>query len=77
MPGPGRVSLRVLTARGAPVVTLLSGVERSAGQQQGDHWDGRNGRGDVVVNGVYVAELEIHFDDGTHRLLRRKLAVVR
>jgi hypothetical protein len=31
----------------------------------------------VVVNGVYVAELEIRFDDGRHELLRRKLAVVR
>lgn len=77
MPAPGRVTLRVMTARGEPVATLLDGVPRSAGQQLGDHWDGRNGRGGVVVNGVYVAELDIRFDDGQQRRLRRKLAVVR
>jgi hypothetical protein len=77
MPSPGRVTLRVLTPRGDVVRTLLDGTPRSAGEQQADRWDGRNGRGDVVLNGVYVAELEIRFDDGSSRRLRRKLAVVR
>jgi hypothetical protein len=77
MPSPGRVTLRVLTPRGELVATLIDRAARAAGQQQSDRWDGRNGKGGVVLNGVYVAELEIHFDDGTSRLLRRKLAVVR
>jgi len=77
MPSPGRVTLRVLTARGDLVTTLVDGVARGAGEQQVDRWNGRNGRGDVVTNGVYVAELEVRFDDGTARHLRRKLAVVR
>jgi hypothetical protein len=77
MPSPGRVTLRVFTPRGEVVRTLLDGAPRAAGQQQSDRWDGRNGRGDVVLNGVYVAELEIHFDDGGAKRLRRKLAVVR
>ena len=77
MPSAGRVTLRVLTARGELVTTLLDGTSRGAGLQQADRWDGRNGRGDVVVNGVYVAELDIHLDDGTSKRLRRKLAVVR
>ncbi len=77
MPEAGRVTLRVLTPRGEVVRTLLDGATRAAGQQQSDRWDGRNGRGDVVINGVYVAELEIRFDDGASKRLRRKLAVVR
>lgn len=50
---------------------------RGAGQLQVDGWDGRNGRGDTVVNGVCVAELDIRLDSGESRHLRRKLAVVR
>ncbi|MGH7724332.1 MAG: DNRLRE domain-containing protein [Candidatus Eiseniibacteriota bacterium] len=77
LPGSGRVSLRILTLRGEPVATLLDGVSRAPGLQQSDVWDGRNGRADVVRNGVYLAELEVRFDDGRADLLRRKVAVVR
>jgi hypothetical protein len=31
----------------------------------------------VVRNGVYVAELSVAYDDGTHERLLRKVAVVR
>jgi len=77
LPDPGRVTLRIWTARGEKVVTLLDGVSRPAGLQDTDRWDGRNGGGSYVLNGVYVAELVVHFDDGSSRRLLRKVAVVR
>jgi hypothetical protein len=42
-----------------------------------DRWDGRNGAGSIVLNGVYLAELVVQFDDGSSRRLLRKVAVVR
>jgi hypothetical protein len=73
----GRVSLRILTLRGEPVATLLDGMARPGGVQQADTWSGRNGAGRVVYNGVYVAELDVRFDDGSHARVLRKVAVVR
>jgi hypothetical protein len=77
MPGPGRVTLRIWTARGEPVLTVLDAAALPAGLRQADRWDGRNGRGDVVTNGVYVAELDVRLDDGRHERVLRKVAVVR
>jgi hypothetical protein len=77
LPGPGRVSLRLWSARGEHVVSLLDNAARGAGLHQDDAWDGRNGRGLVVTNGVYIAELLVHLDDGTSKRLVRKVAVVR
>ncbi|HYM82003.1 MAG TPA: DNRLRE domain-containing protein [Candidatus Limnocylindria bacterium] len=72
-----RVSLRILTPRGVSVATLLDGVARAPGLHQDDRWDGRNGSGSVVANGVYVAELSVRYDDGTDERELRKVAVVR
>jgi hypothetical protein len=77
LPAAGRITLRIWTARGERVATLLDGASRGAGLHQGDAWDGRNGRGAVVVNGVYVAELVAELDDGTRERLLRRVAVVR
>jgi hypothetical protein len=77
LPDPGRVTLQIWTARGDKVVTLLDGESRPAGLQQMDRWDGRNGAGSIVLNGVYLAELVVQFDDGSSRRLLRKVAVVR
>jgi hypothetical protein len=77
MPGPGRVTLRLWSARGERVIGLLDDAPRATGLHQEDVWDGRNGRGLLVTNGVYVAELIVRLDDGTHRRLIRKVAVVR
>jgi len=74
---PGQVSLRIFTARGEPVRTVLDAEARASGLHQDDAWDGRNGRGAVVTNGVYVAELTVRLDDGTERRLLRRVAVVR
>lgn len=72
-----RVTLRLLSARGEGVATLLSDVPRGAGLHQEDRWDGRNGRGEVVTNGVYVAELLVRYGDGTSERVLRKVGVVR
>jgi hypothetical protein len=77
LPGTGRVTLRIWTPRGERVTSLLEDAPRAAGLHQSDVWDGRNGRGDVVANGVYVAELIVHLDGGGGQRLLRKLAVVR
>ena len=77
LPSAGLVTLRIWTARGERVVTLLDGVSRAPGLHQDDAWDGRNGHGEVVANGVYVAEIEVRLDGGESRRLLRKVAVVR
>ncbi len=77
LPVPGRVTLRIWSARGERVSLLLSEAPRSAGMHQGDVWDGRNGRGLAVTNGVYLAELVVRFDDGSSQRLLREVAVVR
>jgi hypothetical protein len=77
LPSAGRVTLRIWTPRGERVASLLDGVTRAAGLHQDDAWDGRNGSGRTVANGVYLAELVVDLDGGgSHRLLR-KVAVVR
>jgi len=75
--GAATVDLRLYTPRGELVRTLLAGASLGAGLHQDIVWDGRNGRGDTVRNGVYVAELSVRGDDGSSAQLRRKVAVVR
>jgi hypothetical protein len=71
------VTLRIWTPTGERVATLIAGDPRAPGLHQDDLWDGRNGRGDVVRNGVYVAELSVRYADGSGDRVRRKVAVVR
>ncbi len=77
LPRPGTVSLVLYTPRGEIVRRLLDGVHRQAGLYQQDRWDGRNGRGAAVRNGVYLAEIRVRYDDGGTERLVRKVAVVR
>ncbi len=77
LPASARVTLKIWTVRAESVITLIEGERRPPGLFQEDFWDGRNGRGSTVVNGVYIAELVVHFDDGTSERLLRKVAVVR
>jgi hypothetical protein len=74
---PARVTLELWTLRGDRVRTLLSGTSLEAGLHQEIGWDGKNGRGDTVVNGAYVAEIRATYDDGSEERERRKVAVVR
>jgi hypothetical protein len=77
LPRPGRVSLRLLTSRGESVVTLLQEAPLGAGLHQDTSWDGRNGRGHAVQNGVYLAELSVIYSGGGSDRIMRKVAVVR
>jgi hypothetical protein len=77
LPRDARVTLRLWTPRGDGVATLLDDRPLAAGLHQDLEWDGRNGRGTVVRNGVYLAELTVHYPDGQTERLRRKVAVVR
>jgi len=74
---PARVTLELWTLRGDRVRTLLSGSSLGAGLHQEIGWDGKNGRGDTVVSGAYVAEIRATYDDGSEERERRKVAVVR
>jgi hypothetical protein len=71
------VTIELWTLRGDRVCTLLSGASLAAGLHQDVAWDGRNGRGTTVVNGAYVAEIRVDYDDGSAEHLRRKVAVIR
>jgi hypothetical protein len=77
LPTAGHVWLRIMTPRGEGVATLVDGTWLPGGQHQSDVWDGRNGHGHVVLDGIYVAELVVRFDDGTAARCLRKVAVVR
>lgn len=77
LPGEATVSLRIMTAHWRPVATVLDRERRVAGLYQDDRWDGLNGEGVPVQNGVYVAELVVEFADGTRERHLRKVAVLR
>ncbi|MCB9464485.1 MAG: DUF11 domain-containing protein [Candidatus Eisenbacteria bacterium] len=76
LPADGVVNLRVWTLTGDEVVTLAADNSSEAGLHQEVTWDGRNGNGETVRNGVYLVELEVEMAGGSERLLR-KVAVVR
>ena len=77
LPEAGHVSLRIFTLNAEPVATLLEHAPAGAGLHQVESWDGRNGRGSVVRNGVYVAELIVERENGSRERILRKVAVVR
>jgi len=72
-----RVTLKLYTPHGEAVATVVDGEQRAAGFHQTDTWDGTNGRGETVRNGVYLAEIVVEYADGTRERLLRKVAVVR
>ena len=74
---PATVTLCIWTSRGESVTTLLSNKSLAAGLYQDLVWDGRNGRGQAVHNGVYLAELKVQYQGGGSERLLRKVAVVR
>jgi hypothetical protein len=77
MPRSGSVSLKIHTISGDAVRTLLNGAAFAPGLHQNASWDGKNGNGEVVRNGVYIAELTVTWDEGGGERHLRKVAVVR
>ncbi|MEZ4651185.1 MAG: hypothetical protein R3E97_20825 [Candidatus Eisenbacteria bacterium] len=76
LPMDSEVTLRVWTLTGDEVVTLVERYSSDAGLHQEVTWDGRNGNGETVRNGVYLAELEVQMMGRSERILR-KVAVIR
>jgi hypothetical protein len=76
MSDAGAVSLRIYTVMGRLVKTLIDNESRSAGLHQDVYWDGRNGIGEPVLNGVYYLVLETRINGG-ELTYRRKVSVVR
>jgi hypothetical protein len=72
---PGRAVLRVFTGLGVPVRSWEETIE-SPGLVE-TKWDGRNGDGREVLSGVYLASVEVVFDDGSKEHGIHKIAVVR
>src|SRR5262245_12838930 len=73
------VTLRIFTLSGDLV--LRKTFDRGApGGTQGLNewvWDGKNGKGDVVASGGYIALIEAEANGATLHVIRHKLAVVR
>jgi len=57
LPEPARVSLRVYSAAGRLVRSLIEGVPMAAGPHV-KAWDGRDDHGDGLASGVYFCRLE-------------------
>ncbi|MCA9751977.1 MAG: DUF11 domain-containing protein, partial [Gemmatimonadetes bacterium] len=74
---PATVTLTLYTLRGQTVRTILAGVPLGAGLHQDATWDGRNGRGDTVANGTYLARIQVSYESGGSDEIVRKVAVVR
>lgn len=72
-----RVTLRLVTLQGDLVRVSIDQQARGPGLHSDDAWDGRNGRGAVVRNGVYLAELVAEYADGQRDRVLRKVAVAR
>jgi flagellar hook assembly protein FlgD len=76
LPVEGLASLRVFTVTGEPVRTILDGTQLKAGLHQEFSWDGMNGAGNAVLNGVYYLVLKVD-SGGREHTLKRKVALVR
>ncbi len=75
-----RVELRIYTLLGKLVRTITPEVEvQRAGPHSGREliWDGLNGEGRRVVNGVYVAILKVDFVDGGSAEYRTKTVYIK
>jgi hypothetical protein len=75
LPAEGRVSVRVFTITGEPVRTIIENEQLSAGLHQEYSWDGKNGGGVTVLNGVYYLLLKVTVG-GREYTFKRKVALV-
>jgi hypothetical protein len=69
---PGEVEVRIHTLQGGLVWESRRYEETSGPSWRGVEWDGRNGAGQWVRNGVYVCDVQVG-----PRTTRFKIAVVR
>jgi len=77
LPQDGYVTIKIYTVIGDLVITLLQDSFKSKGMHQEDTWDGKNGVGEIVLNGVYLCQIKVNYITGTSEKKIRKIAVVR
>jgi hypothetical protein len=65
-----RVSLRIFTLDGKPVLSRTYSADEPQGRRglREIRWDGRNGDGRVVLNGVYICKLEAPGTNATFKI---------
>ncbi len=71
---PGKATIRIYTALGDPVQILESDIV--GGGLVRLNWDGKNGKGQSVLNGVYIASIEVTYDNGVKEHAIHKIAVL-
>ena len=71
----GRAEISIFTGMGIPVRTLESNLSSSGLAEV--VWDGRNGKGNKVLSGVYLASIEIHYENGERDHAIYKIAVLK
>jgi len=73
------VSIRIFTTSGALVrrVTLDRGTPGGNPGLNEWIWDGKNGKGEVVASGGYLAFIEAQGEGETLHVIKHKIAVVR
>ena len=54
----GKVTIKIYDVAGNLVKTLIENEPQIAGEEQYIDWDGKNGKGDIVANGVYFYVIE-------------------
>lgn len=79
MPKAGAITIRIYDFAGQ-LVRVLGPTTYTAGDyfaQVGTTWDGRNGLGQIVLNGTYFVRAEIRYTDGSFELATDRIAVVK
>jgi hypothetical protein len=77
LPEPALIDIAIYTALGEPVATVARALRFGAGTIAPLAWDGRNADGEVVLSGVYLAEVRVRYDSGRSESALRKVAVLR
>lgn len=81
MPKAGSVTIRIYDFAGQ-LVRVIGPTNYAASANlfadpAGPTWDGRNGRGQLVLNGAYFVQIEIRYNDGTVEMATDRIAVVK
>ncbi|MCK5219203.1 hypothetical protein KAR10_06770, partial [bacterium] len=71
----GRVKIEVFNMHGARVIVLDDG-QKIKGMYE-VNWNGKNGHGNWVRNGVYLMRINVRYNNGCQEKLIRKVAVYR
>ncbi|MEW6097461.1 MAG: hypothetical protein AB1567_13220 [bacterium] len=77
LPEDGYVTIKIYTVIGDLVITLLDSNFKSKGMHHEERWDGRNGTGEIVLNGVYFCQIKVNYITGASDKKIRKIAVIR